>query len=272
MVWRALRRSGYTMKKVCKPVVILNKSNIWTIAYTSGNWMQHTEMSSLYLQDWPALSLQTAHFCWWELIWLPHILQGKGMGNCGTMGSSKGFLHSGEKVCLLLQQLFLLNYKQILCPSSSVLGWHPLCQNSPGSFTYDSFGESIDGLLDQMNPLPGHNSVIVMDNCHIHKSEEVLKRIIERWDGITLVTSLPNDKEGGWNMSFFHPTLQISTQLSQLSQLSRHIFVIMEGFSRLPWSLRIRWWPSWYSYMMQCGQWCLTMHGDGIIIVAMCSM
>jgi len=49
-----------------------------------------------------------------------------------------------------------------------------------GSFRYDSFGEFIDGLLDQMNPFPGRNSVIVMDNCRIHKSEEVLERIVER--------------------------------------------------------------------------------------------
>lgn len=49
-----------------------------------------------------------------------------------------------------------------------------------GSFKYDSFGEFIDGLLDQMNPFPGRNSVIVMDNCRIHKLEEVLERIIER--------------------------------------------------------------------------------------------
>ena len=36
-----------------------------------------------------------------------------------------------------------------------------------GSFNYDSFGEFIDGLLDQMNPFPGPNFVIVMDNCRI---------------------------------------------------------------------------------------------------------
>lgn len=44
-----------------------------------------------------------------------------------------------------------------------------------GSFTYGSFVKFIDGLLDQMNPFPGCNSVIVMDNCCIHKSEEALR-------------------------------------------------------------------------------------------------
>lgn len=34
-----------------------------------------------------------------------------------------------------------------------------------GSFTTESFKDFIDGLLDHMNPFPGPNSVIVMDNC-----------------------------------------------------------------------------------------------------------
>jgi hypothetical protein len=44
---------------------------------------------------------------------------------------------------------------------------------------YDSFAEFIEGLLVQMNPFPGSYSVIVMDNCQIHKSDLVLDMI---WD------------------------------------------------------------------------------------------
>jgi hypothetical protein len=46
-----------------------------------------------------------------------------------------------------------------------------------GSFNYESFTEFIEGLLMQMNPFPGPNSVIVMDNCRIHKSPLVLDMI-----------------------------------------------------------------------------------------------
>ena len=49
-----------------------------------------------------------------------------------------------------------------------------------GSNNYDSFGEFIDGLLDQMSPFPNQNSVIIMDDCRIHKCKEDLERIIER--------------------------------------------------------------------------------------------
>ena len=50
-----------------------------------------------------------------------------------------------------------------------------------GSFNKVSFAHFIDGLLGQMNPFPGPNSVILMDNCCIHKSETILEMIRERY-------------------------------------------------------------------------------------------
>jgi hypothetical protein len=49
-----------------------------------------------------------------------------------------------------------------------------------GSFTKRRFSKFIDALLDQMNPFPGPNSVIVMDNCSIHISALVQEMILER--------------------------------------------------------------------------------------------
>jgi hypothetical protein len=46
-----------------------------------------------------------------------------------------------------------------------------------GFFKYNSFAEFIEGLLVQMNPFPGSNSVIIMDNCQIHKLDLVLDMI-----------------------------------------------------------------------------------------------
>ena len=50
-----------------------------------------------------------------------------------------------------------------------------------GSFNKVRFARFVDGLLDQMNPWPLRNSVIVMDNCRIHKCPEVLEMIEERY-------------------------------------------------------------------------------------------
>ena len=49
-----------------------------------------------------------------------------------------------------------------------------------GSFDSMKFAHFIDGLLDRMSPYPGPNSVIVMDNCSIHKSPLVIEMIEER--------------------------------------------------------------------------------------------
>ncbi|KAI0365301.1 hypothetical protein BV20DRAFT_954619, partial [Pilatotrama ljubarskyi] len=49
-----------------------------------------------------------------------------------------------------------------------------------GSFTTALFADFIAGLLDHMNPFPLPNSVIVMDNCRIHKSDLIVDMIEER--------------------------------------------------------------------------------------------
>jgi len=40
-----------------------------------------------------------------------------------------------------------------------------------GSHNARSFLDFVDGLLDMMNPFPGPNSVVVIDNKKIHKLE-----------------------------------------------------------------------------------------------------
>ncbi|KAJ6564864.1 hypothetical protein DFH09DRAFT_892483, partial [Mycena vulgaris] len=47
-----------------------------------------------------------------------------------------------------------------------------------GSYNAASFNSFIDGLLNNMNPYPGPNSVIVMDNTSIQKSP-ALRPMIE---------------------------------------------------------------------------------------------
>lgn len=70
-------------------------------------------------------------------------------------------------------------YRYSILPALSLDGILA-CEIIEGSFTKSTFTEFIDGLLDQMNPFPGPNSVLVMDNCRIHKSELMLEMIEER--------------------------------------------------------------------------------------------
>ena len=64
------------------------------------------------------------------------------------------------------------------------------CDIVEGSFDSDLFYQFIERLLDQMQPYPAENSVIVMDNCRIHKHPTILERIEQRWvifTGISLL-------------------------------------------------------------------------------------
>ena len=49
------------------------------------------------------------------------------------------------------------------------------------SFTAATFNNFIKGLLDQMSPWPQKNSVIIMDNASIHKSEELQQMIEDQY-------------------------------------------------------------------------------------------
>jgi hypothetical protein len=49
-----------------------------------------------------------------------------------------------------------------------------------GSYNFNSFDSFISGLLSRMDQYPGPNSVIVMDNCRIHKNPATLQKIIDR--------------------------------------------------------------------------------------------
>lgn len=58
-----------------------------------------------------------------------------------------------------------------------------------GSFNTTLFKEFINGLLDHMSPFPGPNSVIVMDNCRIHRARSVRALIEEQFVAVNVPQS-----------------------------------------------------------------------------------
>lgn len=56
-----------------------------------------------------------------------------------------------------------------------------------GSFNTELFTRFIEDLLQRMQPFPAPNSVIIMDNCAIHKAPEIRELIESRYDMIFLV-------------------------------------------------------------------------------------
>lgn len=53
------------------------------------------------------------------------------------------------------------------------------CKIHEGSYDTTLFTSFIERLLERMNPYPARNSVIVMDNCRIHK-DPAITEIIEK--------------------------------------------------------------------------------------------
>ena len=79
----------------------------------------------------------------------------------------------------VLSQLF--NYKSFsVLPALSLRDGIIHCDIVDGSFCMETFMEFIEGLLDKMQPYSAPNSVIVMDNCKIHKHPNVVRMIEER--------------------------------------------------------------------------------------------
>ncbi|KIK26837.1 hypothetical protein PISMIDRAFT_94025, partial [Pisolithus microcarpus 441] len=54
------------------------------------------------------------------------------------------------------------------------------CEVVEGSFCTETFTQFIDGLLKNMRPYPAPNSIIVMDNCKIHKHADIQNMIEAR--------------------------------------------------------------------------------------------
>ena len=48
------------------------------------------------------------------------------------------------------------------------------------SYTSADFNSFVDGLLDNMNPFPQSNSVLIMDNASIHKSAALEEMVLAR--------------------------------------------------------------------------------------------
>lgn len=69
------------------------------------------------------------------------------------------------------------------------------CTIVEGSFNTDLFMGFIEDLLEKMQPFPAPNSVIVMDNCVIHKAPEIRELIESRYVNFSFAISCKNDTE-----------------------------------------------------------------------------
>ena len=82
-----------------------------------------------------------------------------------------------------------VHYSYSLLPALSldgVIAAHLL----EGSFTTPTFLDFIRATLKRMNPFPGKNSVLIMDNARIHRHPTIVKTICEMFVAVARIYSL----------------------------------------------------------------------------------
>ncbi|KIO09221.1 hypothetical protein M404DRAFT_132524, partial [Pisolithus tinctorius Marx 270] len=85
----------------------------------------------------------------------------------GTKAQRKAFFVRGRRFSVL--------------PALSLRDGILHCDVVEGSFCTETFTKFIERLLVHMNPFPAVNSVIVMDNCQIHKHPDIQQLIESKY-------------------------------------------------------------------------------------------
>ncbi|KAL5496013.1 hypothetical protein ACEPAH_3106 [Sanghuangporus vaninii] len=141
-IWRTLKRVGFTLKKISKEALERNEAQR---AEYRLRMAENYRPGQLVFVDESACDRRTYI---WNEAWA---LQ-------GLRAVRKAFFVRGKRYSIL--------------PGISLDGVIE-CMIIEGSFNAEIFAIFIEKLLKHMQPFPANNSVIVMDNCPIHKSSEI---------------------------------------------------------------------------------------------------
>jgi len=101
------------------------------------------------------------------------------------------------------------------------------CDIVAGSFCTETFTHFIEGLLNNMQPYPAPNSMVVMDNCNIHKHPNIRNLIEARLGALIMYISWTDHHIEECIVNSCCLTLLISTRSSLPSQPWSIIFAGM---------------------------------------------
>ena len=106
-----------------------------------------------------------------------------GWALCGDRARRRDFFVRGTKfvaVSIVIFIILIIVQRYSVLPALALDGiLHADIQE--GAYTADSFNHFISSLFICMNPYPGPQSVLVMDNASIHKSGELAQMCHERY-------------------------------------------------------------------------------------------
>src|SRR6266481_6837892 len=87
------------------------------------------------------------------------------------------FVENGEYIFYMSLDCLMIRYARYSMLPAMSLDWILHVDIVEGSFNTAHFAVFIRDLLNQMKPFPQPNSIIVMDNCSIHKFPDILDMI-----------------------------------------------------------------------------------------------
>ena len=185
-ICRTLKRGGYSLKKVSYQCLMCFWSCPVTV-FTRSHVLQRNGMYSYVLNllsGWHANTVLSIWSLWMKALQIgvtpTAILH-------GLLEATKLFreyslcAEKGTAICFYWYHypIEIETFRFSILPALTLQGILA-CDIVEGSFDASRFASFIDGLLGQMNPWPQPNSVIVMDNCRIHKDPEILEMITSR--------------------------------------------------------------------------------------------
>jgi len=147
-LWRALTKEGYTRKKLTR--IASERSEEKRLEYEAR--IGRYEVEQLIFVDESSVDRRTTY-------------RGYGWALRGEDAPINAFFCRGRRFSVL--------------PALTIQGVIH-CDIIEGSFDSASFYSFISHTLDEMQPYPAPKSVIVMDNCRIHKHPDILKLIESR--------------------------------------------------------------------------------------------
>ncbi len=180
MVWRALQRAGYHIKRVCKGHICLSCLMLLQLIWAA---IEHSIIKrAQYIQTITQYNSQQLVFVDKSATDRHTTYHGFAWAFQGWHAVQKAFFVQGWRYSRFLcfpypWHIFTSRYSILLALSLDGILTVDIVE---GSFNKVHFAHFIDGLLGVMNLYPLPNSVIVMDNCRIHKCPKILDMIMVR--------------------------------------------------------------------------------------------
>lgn len=148
----------------------------------------------------------------------------------GGLGLFKELKHNERPVCgyTILSSLSLYPPSFSVLPAISLEDGILHCEIVEGSFHANTFALFIQNLLEHMQPFPAPNSVIVMDNCCIHKNpfiQELIAAWYVSWQAYLLLLMIHSLEVSAVN--FYHRILPTTIQSNLYSRGWSTFFIVM---------------------------------------------